>query len=342
MDVFAYFWHEVVRLWTEISFYLLTGMAIAGVLHVYVRRNILMRHMGGTGIVPIIKSALFGIPIPVCSCGVMPLAAGLRKEGIPSSNVLAFMVSTPVTGVDSILATYSLMGPLFAIFRPLAALISGVVVGVLDFMCGGKREKISPQAVIEPVVFSSGRLQRFFTYAFVDIPRDIGLWLIIGTMVAGIISVAMPESIFAGHVPIYVQYSLALIAGIPAYVCATASIPVAVSLMAKGFSPGAALIFLIVGPATNAITLSFVRARLGKRSFYVYVIGIVASAVVCGFVFDALWAHVGSNAALTYAGGQMLPGWLRITSACLLAVVVVHALWPRQQRRCCRGAAGAK
>jgi hypothetical protein len=325
--MFVDFLKESVSLWLEVSPYLLLGMFIAGILHVFLGKEFISRHLGKGSLGSILKATLFGIPLPVCSCGVIPLATSLEKDGAHKSSVLAFLVSTPTTGVDSILATYSLMGPLFAIFRPLGALISGFIVGFVNFLFVGKKEKVSDIPIhMHSKIQMKFKIKEVLRYAFYEIPQDIGKWLLVGTLLGGFISVFIPEDIFARFFAFPLDFIIALLVGIPLYVCATGSIPIAVSLISKGFSPGAVLVFLIVGPATNAITLSFVRAKLGKKSFYNYLFTIIITAIFLGLLFNFIWYLFSANPELITGAGRFLPSGIKIISGVILLALIIFAL----------------
>ena len=324
MELIIKFLKESISLWLEVSPYLLLGMMIAGLLHVFLGKDLISRQLGRGGISSIIKATIFGVPLPVCSCGVIPLASSIRKDGAHKSSVLSFLVSTPTTGVDSIAATYSLMGPLFAIFRPLGALISGITLGIIDYFFEGRKEKtkIIPKHFHHKDVHTF-KIREFFRYAFLEIPQDIGKWLLLGTIIGGAIATFIPKETFAQYFSFPFDFAIVLLVGIPLYVCATGSIPIAVSLLYKGFSPGAALVFLIAGPATNAITLSFVRAKLGRKSFYIYLLSIIIVAVVLGLVFNYVWTLLGKDPKLTTGGGQMLPFYIKVISALVLFLIIL-------------------
>ncbi|MBI4845503.1 MAG: permease [Candidatus Omnitrophica bacterium] len=331
MSITISFLKEIIYLWLEISPYLLLGMAISGLLHVFLGKELISRQLGRGGIGSVVKATLLGIPLPVCSCGVIPIVRSLQKEGAHKSSVLAFLVATPTTGVDSIFATYSLLGPLFAIFRPLAALICGITLGVLDYFIEGNKaeEKIMKKhehVKLHPVF----HWNEFIRYSFVEILQDIGKPLITGILLGAAIAVFFPAELFTRHTSMYLDFLAALLLGIPLYVCATGSIPVAVSLIAKGFSPGAGLIFLIAGPATNAITLAFVYSKLGKKSFYLYLINIIVVSVVMGLIFNYIWNIFGANIELISGAGKMLSFEFKLISGVILAMLTVNALLRRK------------
>lgn len=333
MPIIIDFLRESLNLWLEVSPYLLLGMFIAGLLHVFLGKELISRHLGRGGISSIIKATILGIPLPVCSCGVIPLASSLKKDGAHSSSVLSFLVSTPTTGVDSILATYSLMGPLLAIFRPLGSLLAGIFLGILDYISGGRKEKVRivPRHN-HPSISISFRLRELFRYSFFELPQDIGKWLIVGTILGGAISAFIPKELFSQYVSFPFDFLIALIIGVPLYVCATGSIPVAASLIQKGFSPGAALVFLIAGPATNAITLAFVRAKLGKKSFYLYLVSIIVVSIILGFIFNYLWLGLGKDISLITGAGQMLPLSFKVICGLVLFLLIMYSFPTRKKK----------
>ncbi len=331
MSIITNFFKESISLWLEVSPYLLLGMTFAGLLHVLIGKAFISRQLGKGGLSSIVKATAIGVPLPVCSCGVIPLAASLRKDGAHKSSVLSFLVSTPTTGVDSIFATYSLMGPLFAIFRPLGALIAGIFLGSLDYIVEGRKEK--PAVIPEHAhhkMKPSHRVREFFRYSFREIPEDIGMWLIIGTLLGGAIAAFIPKEIFSQYVFFPFDFLIALVIGIPLYVCATGSIPIAASLIAKGFSPGAALVFLIAGPATNAITLSFVRVKLGKKSFNLYLLSIILVSLLLGLLFNFVWVKLGANPNLIMGAGQMIPFSVKAVCAFILLGLIAPSLFKRK------------
>ncbi|MCK5160626.1 MAG: permease [Candidatus Aureabacteria bacterium] len=327
------FLNEVVKLWLNVAPYLLLGIVIAGILHIFMGKDFITRHLGKPGFASILKATIFGVPLPVCSCGVIPLASSLKKDGANTSSVLAFLVSTPTSGVDSILATFSLMGLLFAAFRLIGAFVAGLTVGITDYLFGSENKQESYMADhSHPEITAGMKIREFFYYTFREIPRDIGKWLLVGTIFGGAIAAFVPADFFSGYLGFPLDFIVALLVGIPMYVCATGSIPIAASLIMKGFSPGAGLVFLIVGPATNAITLSFVRAKLGKKSFYLYLISIVVTAVVLGLFFNGIWAALGKNVSLVAGHGKIIPYWIKLGSGIVLLSLIASTFLNRGSR----------
>jgi uncharacterized membrane protein YraQ (UPF0718 family) len=324
------FFDQAVMLWLEMAPYLLFGMAMAGLVHVFLGKELISRQLGQGGLKSVVKATLLGIPLPICSCGVIPVASSLEKEGAHKSSILAFLVATPTTGVDSMFATYSLLGPLYAIFRPLAALISGITLGVIDFFVEGKKEPGKQyRAHNHGAIKAVFHWREFLKYAFIDIPQDIGKALVIGIVIAAAIAAFVPASLFSKYFFFPVDFIIALLLGVPLYVCSTGSIPVAVSLIQKGFSPGAGLVFLIVGPATNAVTMAFVRSKFGKTSFWLYLLNIIVVAVLLGAVFNVLWSSLGEGQPLLMAGGQMLDARTKLISGIILLILIAYSFLNR-------------
>ena len=318
---------ESVQLWLAMSPYLLMGMFIAGVLHVFLGTDFIARHLGGGAFGSIVKATLLGIPLPICSCGVIPVAASLKKEGASRSATLSFLVSTPTTGVDSIMATYSLMGPLFAVFRPVAAFFSGITIGVLNHFFNPEKREKRPDVHQHPTLKIDSRIKEVFRYGFVELAEDIGKWLLVGVVIGGILTVVIPQDYLLGFFPYpFLHFLIMLVLAIPLYVCATGSIPIAAALIQKGFSPGAALVFLIAGPATNAVTLSFVRSKLGKKAFYLYLTSIIVVSLVAGWAFNLIWRSLGGDVGLISPHGEELPLMLRVVSGVVLLLLVLKGV----------------
>ena len=248
----------------QMSPYLLFGFLVAGILSVCVSPAWVERHLGRPGLGSVLKASLFGVPLPLCSCGVIPVSASIYRHGASRAATTAFLLSTPQTGVDSIAVTYALLGPVFAIYRPIAALLTGLLGGGLVQLADGS---LGSKAGDEPNVtacraecceptVSQNRLLRVLHYGFVALPRDIGGPLIVGILIAGVITALVPEGWLKEHIEVPILSILLMMAiGVPVYVCATASVPIAVGFIYAGASPGAALAFLIAGPATNAATI---------------------------------------------------------------------------------------
>ena len=320
---------------TEMAPYLLLGFLAAGALSVLVAPEFIERHLGAGGIWPVAKAAAFGVPLPLCSCGVIPVAASLRRHGASRGATVGFLISTPQTGVDSIFVTLSLLGGVFAIFRPLAALVSGIIGGaVVSAATGDNGDQAAPDepaAQCKEACCTAGgpKLSRALSYGFVTLPRDIGWALVGGLAIAAVISAAVPSDFFAGILGGGIGAMLVMMAlGVPVYVCATASVPVAAALIAKGVSPGAALVFLMTGPATNAATIATVWRVLGRRTAILYLLTVALSALGAGLALDYIF-NVGQITAAP-AMGWMLPGYVKAACAVVLVAVLAYAVLSRR------------
>ena len=314
----------------EMSPYLLFGFMVAGLLSVLISAEVVERHLGGRGIVPVLKAALFGVPLPLCSCGVIPVAMSLRRHGATRGATTSFLLSTPQTGVDSIMVTFSLLGWVFAVFRPLVAFVTGLVGGSVVTMFGGNG---AGEQAAEPACqdacctddTSGGKFRHAVHYAFVTLPRDIGKPLLVGLALVGVISTFVPKDFFAGALGTGIGgMFVMLLLGIPVYVCATASVPIAVALIAKGVSPGAALVFLMTGPATNAATIAVIWRMMGRRTVAVYLATVAVGALAAGFVLDYIFEVTGIVA--TPAMPWMIPEFAKTAAAIVLLTILVAAL----------------
>ena len=323
---------------SEMSPYLLFGFGVAGVLSVWINADVVQRHLGGTGFWQVFKASLFGVPLPLCSCGVIPVSMSLHKHGASKGATVSFLLSTPQTGADSILVTYSLMGPIFAIFRPLAAFITGVFGGCLinavenhdthpqpeekkectDTCCANKKKK--------------SRLIRAFKHGFITLPADIGRSMLIGLFIAALISAMVPENYFADKLTgsNLLSMLIMMVVGIPIYVCATASVPIAVQLIAIGLSPGTAFVFLMTGPATNAATLATLASQVGKRAAAIFLLTVIISSLAGGLILDAVFA--GDITQITHAHGFMLPEWFEALCAVVLLAVLGRGVFGKTKK----------
>lgn len=258
------FWISFLSVLNAMSPYLLLGFLIAGILHVFVPKRFYAKYLSRDNKLSVLWAALLGIPLPLCSCGVIPTAVGLKNEGASKGAVASFLIATPQTGIDSILATFSLMGLRFAIVRPVAALVTGICGGLLvnRFVKTDEGEYVSEASCKVEV---GNRLWRVLKYAYFDMIQDIGLRLVIGLLVAALINVAVPDEFFLsfGNQPL-LQMLVILVVAVPMYICSTGSIPVAAALMMKGLSPGAALVMLMAGPAVNIASILVVKKSDGQ------------------------------------------------------------------------------
>jgi len=329
----AYVWEFIKAFWlvtAQMAPWLILGFLVAGLLSVFVSPRWLERHLGGKGMGPVWKASLFGVPLPLCSCGVIPVAASLRRHGASPAATTAFLISTPQTGVDSVAVTGALMGPVFAVFRPLAALLTGVLGGGLVQVAEGREPTVTDGSEADGPPAHGNRLRAALSYGFETLPRDIGKSLILGLLLAAVISVLIPAGsldrfLGGGVIPVLVM----MVVGIPLYVCATGSVPLAAGFIHAGVSPGAALAFLIAGPATNAATLTTLLKVLGKRTTIIYLGTVAFSAFAGGILLDAVAGSLDLRIPLLHGGhAHEGVGWLDHCWAGLLVLVMAWAFRP--------------
>ena len=307
----------------ESSIFILFGFFVAGLLKGFIPDNFIQRHLGRQSKSGVFKASLFGVPIPLCSCGVIPAAAGLRDQGASKGAVTSFMISTPETGVDSVAVTYGLLDPVMTIIRPtaafLTAFVSGLLVNFMDKKVPAPKENPLPGAGTLPKGKSScseegcgcasntgqgtmvsvpsgvvAKIKKGMSFSFGELLKDIGPWLIAGIILAGVITVMVSPRFITDYLGDGILAMAAMIAlATPLYVCATASTPIAAALALKGLSPGAALVFLLAGPATNVATITVVSKLLGKKTAAIYVGSIMICSMVLGLVVNWLYALLG-------------------------------------------------
>lgn len=339
--------------------WLLLGLLMAGLIKAWLPSAWVSRHLAGGGVAGVIKAALVGAPLPLCSCGVVPAAFGLHRAGASRGSTVSFLVATPETGVDSVAVSHALLGPLMALVRPLAAISSAVVAGLLTQWsergdggvvtpsagteCGGGCCDSSPVDSVPAVETPLRRTLSGVEYAFSDLYDDIIWWLFGGLLFASAVQTWVPPSLMAewgSGLPAM----LAMCAiGVPMYICATASTPIAAGLIAAGVSPGTALVFLLAGPATNLSTLGLIRKELGGRTLGTYLLGTLGTALASGLALDWLLADSPLAVQAAQADEEVLPVWLSTASAVLLVLASVRPLrrWvfakPAAEADCCGG-----
>jgi len=322
MEYLTQFLEALFNLSNAMAPYILFGLLFAGVLHELVPDSIVSKHLGKSSILSVIKATIFGIPLPVCSCGVVPLATSIKKSGASNGSTLAFLISTPITGADSILATYGMFGWAFTIYRVITSMIISIIAGVLANFYGDEEEEKKPKSAFSMAVPSkpskgmnfvaspmqsnkneevcestcgcdnSPQIERFslkkaFTYAFGTLLKDIASPLFMGLVLGAIITVAIPQNLSEILIEYsWLSYIISIAIAVPMYVCATASLPIAAGLMLSGVSPGAAFVFLSAGPATNTVTIGVVKKMLGTKTLYIYLGTIIIGSVLFGFGLD--------------------------------------------------------
>lgn len=328
------FFETLWELTLEMAPYLLLGFLIAGLLNGLFSKEWLQKQLGKPGWGSSIKAALFGVPLPLCSCGVIPTGVSLHKKGASKGATTSFLISTPQTGIDSILITYGMMGWAYAVVRPIIAFVTGILGGFfVDNFDKSSEEMKDSESCDDCAVDTTQQhwFDRIFKYAFVDFLQDISRWLIIGLVLASVISMLVPDEFFEGGIlsePI-VSMLVVLVASIPLYVCATGSVPIAAVLLMKGISPGAAIVFLMAGPATNIATFTVIWNAIGKRMTIIYLASIILGALLFGVIIDYLlpeaWLSYFSISEMISEHHHFLPYWLSLGSAVLLTLLIINA-----------------
>jgi uncharacterized membrane protein YraQ (UPF0718 family) len=318
--------------------YLLFGLLLAGAIYVSFPAEKIVRHLGKRSFGSVVKAAIVGIPLPLCSCGVIPTGLSIKRQGASTGSTLSFMIATPQTGVDSISITYALLDPLFTIFRPVAAFVTAVFTGVsANLFLRDQPVEDAPAEKSCVMCEETGaethahsfreKIRAMFRYAFIEFYGDIAKWLFAGIIIAGVVMHFVPADFVERHLSSGLSSMLIMLAvGIPIYICAAGSTPIAAALVLKGVSPGAALVFLLAGPATNAATMTLVARYLGRGALAIYLTCIAVVAVGMGLVLDFLYGAFGiaARAAVGRHAG-MLPEPLKIASVAVLIALGIYA-----------------
>ncbi|WP_299006210.1 SO_0444 family Cu/Zn efflux transporter [uncultured Shewanella sp.] len=430
-----------IDLFLESAPWLLLGLVLAGMLKMFVPMTWMQKQLGGHGLKSTIKAAVLGAPLPLCSCGVIPAAVGLRRSGASKAATTSFLVSTPETGVDSVTVSYVLLGPFMAIIRPIAAIMSAIVAGMLvgrdeevlkSFVtdaqqdtgqassccssqgkaavmpkneagcgsssqtetgkqsccasdgfsvikpdvskataketclngdskndisksnsskseaCCSQKDEVSPTLQQSSVLNSSMlnspiliRIVKGLNYAATDLVRDTTIWLLIGLLFAAAVQTYVPSDFLVTWGNGLLAMLVMVIISFPMYICATASTPIAAGLLLAGVSPGAVLVFMLAGPATNIATLGVVSKELGKRALLGYIGGVLGVALAFGMLVDALVAHFGFIVEPQIGEHyRLLPDWIVYGSGMILAVLMLRVLLAKLpknwwRRDCC-------
>ena len=332
---------EILELVNSMSPYLLLGFTLAGLMHAFVPRAMYSRYLSGNNFRSVLAAAILGIPLPLCSCGVIPTAMSLRKDGASKGATISFLIATPQTGVDSIIATYSLMGLPFALLRPFVALVTALFGGTFANYVDRNDDKEDAAAersccTKEEKTTFAQKIMTAARYAYIEMMQDIGRWLVLGLVVAGMITVFVPDSFFSLFVDRpFASMLMVLLFAIPMYLCATGSIPIAVALMLKGLSPGTALVLLMAGPAVNVASLLVIGKVMGRKSLFTYLFSIVGCAILFGLGIDYLlpreWftmplAHIHS----CYGCGEI--SYFNTICSVVLALLLANAFIQRYRK----------
>ena len=343
----------------DMAFWLLLGLLAAGLIKSYIAEDTMQRWVGGNGFTAVSRAALFGAPLPLCSCGVLPAAIGLHRSGASKEATVSFLISTPETSADSVAVTYALMGPVMAVYRPIAALTSAVITGLLTALvnndvttataavesqsccgnespslekscCAGNSDAVHESACCNTEQAVEEKQNRFFSalrYAASELLDDIAAWMATGIVIAGIVLTYIPPDWLAQWGQGLFAMLVMLVVGIPMYLCASASTPVAAGLILAGVSPGASLVFLLVGPATNIAGLALISKELGIKITAVYLAGISVISVIMGLLLEYLLQVTGWQVDVRLGeASTMLPMSLTWGSAIVLLVLAIKPL----------------
>ena len=317
MQIVIEFFNSLLELSYAMAPYILFGLLFAGILHTFLPTDYIKNHLGKDSTSSVIKATLFGIPLPVCSCGVIPLASSIKKSGASKGATLSFLISTPITGVDSILATYGIFGFLFTIYRIVTSVIVAIIAGILtnifdsDKAKSVKFQKVNNFNILKSEEKSSSccsggsccddkknshddvisKIKEIFNYGFITLFSDIAKALFWGLIIGALISVLVPKdlSVILSEYN-FLSYIIVLAIALPMYVCATASLPIAASLLLSGVSVGAAFVFLSAGPATNTVTMGVVKDMLGKKALSIYLATIAIFSILFGLFLDFIFS----------------------------------------------------
>lgn len=337
MNFLTIFWNLVI----ESAPWLLLGYLLAGIIKQVIPSEWVHKQLAKPGFVSIVKGAFIGAPLPLCSCGVIPTALAVRKAGASKGATSAFLVATPETGVDSISFSYAVLGPIFAIARPIAALSSAIIAGVLVNSIDKE------EAVAEPVKAESScchskqqqkveaepglgeKLWGAVQYGYGRMISDTAKWLLIGLVAATVITALVPQSFFLQWGDGLLAMIVMVVVGLPMYICATASTPVAAGFLFAGISPGAALVFMLTGPATNIATMGVIREQLGMRSLIAYMVGVIVTAISAGLILNQLYSYYDWPLQLSMLEhGESYPLWRQLAAVLLSGLVLRVWLQP--------------
>ena len=341
--------------------YILFGILVGGLLKVFLSPAYVARHLGQGRYSSVFKAALFGVPLPLCSCGVLPAAATLKKQGANNGATTAFLISTPESGIDSISVSYALLDPIMTAARPVAAFVSALIAGSIENTFNPPRPQLAMAADLSCAVDGCcsvvdcppaehanhhtllEKIRAGMRYAFGELWGDLAGWFFIGLLLAGLISALVPDDLITAYLGGGLAAMLLMLAfGIPLYICATASTPIAAAMILKGVSPGAALVFMLVGPATNMATISVLVGLLGRRATGVYLACIAITAVLFGLALDAIYATLGISAkAMVGQAGELLPYPVQLAAALLILALSIKPMSRMIQGWFTKGAGGS-
>lgn len=338
----ATFFEALVHIVAESAPFLLIGFAAAGLLRALIPERKIYELLGDDSFRSVLLASLIGVPLPLCSCSVIPAATGLRQGGAGKAATTSFLISTPETGVDSISITWALMDPVMTIARPLAAFVTALTTGTFVGLLPSAADDASEAPVPEESCCSKdgcsadsgahvargSAVREGLRYAFGPLVDDLAVWLVVGFVLAAAVTAAIPDGFFAALSSGWVSSLLMMLVATPVYICASAATPIAAALILKGLDPGAALVLLLVGPATNVTTVLVVYRFLGRGVLAVYLAGVAACALAFGAAVNALYAGLGIDpVAVVGAIEDGGVGALQALCAVALVLLLAYRLW---------------
>ncbi|MEA3492972.1 MAG: permease [Candidatus Margulisiibacteriota bacterium] len=274
------------------------GFLISGLIHEFLPDDFVNKYLSKRTFLSVLWAALVGTILPVCCIGSLPVAISFYKKGARLGPILAFLVATPATSITALLLTYRLLGLKFTIFIFFAAIIIGVIMGLIGNLfpvppqkreesqvcehCGaeGHSHKIHP--LLE-------RIRSVFVFAFWEMPRDIGREILIGLLLAAFISSVAPiERVIALYLGGGYGYVFALPFGLLMYMCSTGTVPLVHAFVNSGMNIGAGMVLLLAGPITSFGTLLVVKKQFGNRIVWTYLIVISALSLLLGYGFSLI------------------------------------------------------
>lgn len=340
-----------VAVFSELAPWLLIGYILAGVIALLLPQELVKKHLSGKGFLPILKAVLLGVPLPLCSCGIIPVAASIKDEGASRGATGAFFIATPQTGIDSIVVTWSMLGWVMAIFRPIFAFLTGMTSGlIIDKFCGGELKKVEEaekateekhccccchshkqtETVTTKKSFASS-INFIFNYGFGKMLKSTSPSLLVGILLAALIQTVVPADFGASYLNdnMALEFVIVILIAIPLYVCSSASVPVALTLFLKGFSPGAVLIFLVAGPATNTVSIAAMRSMLGNKATILSMIVIAFWAIVAGVLINLLGVEIPNSQIFNHVHESGCCGgnhYVKIAASIIMGLLMLNSL----------------
>lgn len=331
---------------TSISVYIILGLIFAGIIKQLIPDSFIKKHIGKNSLGSILKAALLGIPLPLCSCSVIPFATSLKKSGASKSALQTFLIATPITGVDSIMATYGIFGWFFTLYRVVSSVCISLLAGILSMLF--IKEKVpapslwqtsaplnKPTLEVKSTPLKRNFFIATFDYAFNTLFKDMAKALLIGIVLGAFFASIIPQefSQFFSH-NLLLSYLLLIVISAPMYVCAISSLPIGLTLLLTGFSPGSAFVFLSAGPATNLVTISVVRKLLGTKSTLIYLASVVFGSMFFAYILDTFFLDHVQNTFQAIQESESKSG-IDVLFAIIMFVLFAKYLFLKKKKSCC-------